>query len=104
MLVKQLNFISSHDILLLHSSDNGLDYSLLDPLSLPFEDCQLRSCIDIRILNDYILEDLVELFTVSLETVPDLNHRITLNPQTSRVIIIDDDGNLTHALDLICLM
>ena len=63
-------------------------------MSLLFEDCQQRSCVEILIHNDYTLEDLVEVFTVSLEAVPDLSDRIILNPSESRVLIIDDDGNV----------
>ncbi|CAI8013442.1 hypothetical protein GBAR_LOCUS8518, partial [Geodia barretti] len=67
-------------------TDNSADIgSLLDPLSLLFEDCQQRSCVDILIHNDYTLEDLIEVFTVSLEAVPDLSDRIILNPAESRV-------------------
>ena len=62
-------------------------------MSLIFEDCQQRSCVDILIHDDHTLEDLVEVFTVSLEAVPDLSDRIILNPAESRVLIIDDDGN-----------
>jgi hypothetical protein len=73
-------------------TDNSADIgSLLDPLSLLFEDCQQRSCVEILIHNDYTLEDLIEVLTVSLEAVPDLSDRIILNPAESRVLIIDDD-------------
>ena len=64
-------------------------------MSLLFEDCQQRSCVEILIHNDNTLEDLFEVFTVSLEAVPDLSDRIILNPAESRVLIIDDDGNVT---------
>ena len=60
-----------------------------------FEDCQQRSCVDILIHNDYTLEDLIEVLTVSLEAVPDMSDRIILNPAESRVVIVDDDGNVT---------
>ena len=64
-------------------------------MSLLFEDCQQRSCVDILIHNDYTLEDLIEVLTVSLEAVPDMSDRIILNPAESRVVIVDDDGNVT---------
>ena len=66
----------------------------MDPLSLLFEDCKQKACVDILIHNDYTLEDLIEVLTVSLEAVPDLSDRIILNPAESRVLIIDDDGNV----------
>ena len=68
------------------------DYTLLDPSTLYFENCQLRSCVTISIHNDEILEDLVEVFTVSLYSTPELNERLTFNPAETIVLIIDDDG------------
>ena len=74
------------------------DYSILDPLSFCFEDCQLRSCIDVSIHNDNVLEEFVEVFTVSLGSVPGLSDRIMLSPAESRVVIIDDEGQLSYFL------
>ena len=89
-----LHVIESHSdlICIILSPDIGLDYSISGPLSLTFENCTLRSCTEMSILNDNTLEDLVEVFTVSLETVPGLMDRISLIPAQTRVLIIDDDG------------
>ena len=46
----------------------------------------------ISINNDEILEDLVEVFTVSLHSTPELNERLTFNPAETRVLIVDNDG------------
>ena len=64
----------------------------MGPLSFCFEDCQLRSCIDVSISNDNVLDAFVEVFSVRLVEVPGLSDRIALNPVESRVLIIDDEG------------
>ena len=92
MLVRKIIVSHSELLCVSLSPDIGLDYSISGPLSLTFEDCARRSCTDMNILNDDTLEDLVEVFTVSLETVPGLMDRVSLIPAQTRVLIIDDDG------------
>ena len=55
--------------------------------------CQRRSCVNMTIINDEILED-NETFEVTLEPNPDLDSRILLAPITAEINIIDDDCKL----------
>ena len=50
--------------------------------------------MNVSIHNDNVLEEFVEVFTVSLETVSGLNERIILSPEISRVLIFDYEGQL----------
>ena len=56
-----------------------------------FEECETRSCIEITIIDDLILE-MDEYFSISLERTTDLDIRITLSPTSGEVVIVDDDG------------
>ena len=58
---------------------------------LSFAACQMRSCVNVSIENDIVLEN-VESFDVTLERAPDLDSRITLDPMDGVVEIFDNDG------------
>ena len=58
---------------------------------LMFDACQMRSCVNVTIRNDVILEN-VESFNITLERTSDLDSRITLDPVNGVVEIIDNDG------------
>ena len=75
-----------------HSAEIGEDYSILDPLSFSFEYCQLRSCLNISINNDNVMEEFLEAFSVRLGTIAGLSEGIMLKPVISRVLIFDDKG------------
>ena len=55
---------------------------------LEFEECQPRSCVNILIVDDILVEYDEEVL-VGLEEV---NANITLDPAEGRIVIIDDDG------------
>ena len=46
---------------------------------LMFAACEMRSCVNVSIVDDMILEN-TESFDVILERTPDLDSRITLDP------------------------
>lgn len=66
---------------------------VLEPVE--FETCESRSCVEITIVNDRILE-IDETFSVVLNRTSDLDSRITLDPTEAEIIIIDDDGTWFH--------
>ena len=68
-----------------------MDYENNDPDILLFASCQTRSCINVVIVDDSILE-LVESFDVTLERTAELDERISLLPVDEVVEIIDNDG------------
>ena len=67
-----------------------MDYGTIDTI-LMFAACQMRSCVDVSIENDTVLEN-VESFDVTLERTSDLDSRITLDPVDGVVEINDNDG------------
>ena len=70
-----------------------MDYENDNTDILLFASCQTRSCINITIVDDSILE-LVESFDVTLERTAELDERISLLPVDGVVEIIDNDGML----------
>ena len=64
-----------------------MDYGAVSTL-LSFAACQMRSCVNVSIENDIVLEN-VEPFAVTLERTPELDSRITLNPVDGVVEIIE---------------
>ena len=56
-----------------------------------FAACQRRSCVNVTIVDDEVLEMVVESFNVTLERTPGLDNRITLNPVNGVVEIRDND-------------
>ena len=71
---------------------SGEDYLALST-RLPFRACQIRSCTNVTIINDRSREPLMEQFSVSLKTVQE-GPRIRVNPEPSRIVILDNDGML----------
>ena len=84
------------------------DYVAVSNFTLMFDRCQRKTCLNLTIVNDDVLE-MVESFTVSLgNTNPNnsiqtedrfahLTSRISINPETAIIHIIDiDGGNCTH--------
>ena len=67
------------------------DYGPLNNSLLLFTACQRRSCVNVTIIEDGILEN-EELFNVTLERTPGLDDRITLDPINGVVQINDNDG------------
>ena len=57
--------------------------------SLIFEICSNRSCTNITIQSDEIMEE-TETFTITLERPSDLDSRIQLDPSEGVVTIFDD--------------
>ena len=77
------NFLSSFSV-------SPLDYIAVDTI-LMFAACQMRSCVNVTVVDDVILEN-VESFDLILERTPDLNSRITLDSVNGVVEITDNDG------------
>ena len=65
-----------------------MDYGSISTI-LAFGECKNRTCTEILIVNDMIVE-MTESFLVILERTPGLDSRITLNPINGAVEIIDD--------------
>ena len=58
---------------------------------LAFSACDTQQCIEIQIQDDIIVE-LTEPFSVTLERTPGLDSRIILDPVHSKIDITDNDG------------
>ena len=70
-----------------------MDYGAVN-VTLSFEACDIRRCVNVTIINDEVLED-VESLDVTLERPPGLDIRVTLLPVDGEIIITDDDGMKT---------
>ena len=79
--------------LYLSLSVTPLDYGELLDAPVVFPPCANKSCVDIPIVDDDVLEN-SELFNVALER-NGLDGRITLDPVDGMVEIIDNDGTHT---------
>ena len=67
-----------------------MDYGAVD-IILMFAVCEIRSCVDVSIVDDMILEK-PESFNVTLKRTPDLDSKIILDPVSGVVEITDNDG------------
>ena len=79
------------------------DYVAVSNFTLVFDRCQMKSCVNLTIVNDDVLE-MVESFTVSLgnsnpsnsiqteDRFAHLASRISIDPETAEIHIIDSDG------------
>ena len=56
-----------------------------------FDSCDVKSCINITIIDDLIPE-IVESFSITLEEASGHDDRITLEPTNAVIRINDDDG------------
>ena len=68
------------------------DYIELN-VTLMFEPCKIRHCVNLTIMDDFIDEP-EENFFYKLQRTPDLHPRITLDPVDGEIVIVDDDGQL----------
>ena len=62
-------------------------------VTLMFEPCETRRCVNVTIMDDFIDEP-DESFFYKLRRTPDLHPRITLDPVDGEIVIVDDDGQL----------
>ena len=69
-----------------------MDYTV-NTDKLKFEVGQTQFCTNVSIVKDDVIEP-TKRFTVSLLQTPDLDPRITLDPDTAQVEIVDRDGTL----------
>ena len=94
IVVQVMNTTPSYDSIMtnlpLTFSVSPSDYGAVDTL-LTFAACVKRSCVNVSIVDDTILEN-VESFDVNLKRTPDLDRSITLAPVDGVVEIIDNDG------------
>ena len=79
------------------------DYVAVSKFTLEFVRCQMKSCVNLTIVNDDVLE-MVESFTLSLgnsnpsnsiqteDRFAHLTSRISIDPATAVIHIIDNDG------------
>ena len=58
---------------------------------LMFTACEIRSCVNVTIVDD-VVDELEEIFDVTLERTPGLDSRIRINPADGQILIIDNDG------------
>ena len=70
---------------------NGSDYSSV-AIPVTFEPCEMRKCITVAITDDLRVEEVEELFIVTLERGPMTNSLITVESVPAVVTITDDDG------------
>ena len=71
-------------------SVSSLDYESVSAI-FTFAACETRSCVDIPIIDDCVVEDNGEMFNVYLRRSPGLDHRIRLSSE-SAVVNITDNG------------
>ena len=69
---------------------SSLDYGVVDTF-LVFAACEMRSCVDVFIMDDIILEN-DESFGITLMRTKGLDSRITLAPVNGVVKITDNHG------------
>ena len=83
---------SSISCMILYSAVAPMDYGALSTI-LMFAECQNRSCENISIEDDAVVEN-DELFNVTLERAEDLDSRIMLNRSRvdGKIEIKDNDG------------
>ena len=68
------------------------DYGSIN-VTLMFDACETRSCVNVTIENDLVNEE-DENFFYTLDRTPGLPPNINLNPVDGEVLIEDDDGRL----------
>ena len=74
---------------ILHSAVTPMDYNRELFTILSFSACETRQCVDVAIVDD-IMNEPEEEFNVTLERTPDLDSRITLDPDNGKIFIQDD--------------
>ena len=67
-----------------------LDYGVVNTI-LVFAACEMRSCVDVFITDDIILEK-DESFGITLRRTRDLDSRIILDPVNGVIEVADNDG------------
>ena len=67
-----------------------MDYGNISTI-LMFDSCDKKSCVNISIVDDDVIED-TESFSVLLAETPGLDVRITLDPVEAEIEIIDNDS------------
>ena len=75
----------------IYNSEAGSDFISSSGPLLRFVACAATACGNISITNDEIMEDLLEEFTLSLESAT-TDSRVRVSAQPSFVRIIDDDS------------
>ena len=70
-----------------------MDYVSVD-VSVPFSECQKRSCRGVTIVNNNQVETKTESFFLSLERTDNLDDGIEVSSQETTVTIFDTDGML----------
>ena len=61
--------------------------------NMRFESCTSRSCVEISILEDTLVE-IDEVFNIILERTPELDRDITLDPVEGQIKIVENDCEL----------
>ena len=74
-------------------SESPSDFTALMLESVEFGECETRRCVNITIVDDLVLE-MEESFIVVLNRTSQLDSRISLEPTTAEIVIVDDDGRL----------
>ena len=89
--------------MLLFSSipESGSDYEYLST-NLSFEPHDLRSCLDIDIIDDCTVEKLEERFEVQMDRTRGLLARIKLDGADSLVYVTDNDRKILYCMLCIC--
>ena len=81
-------------LFILFPLESPADFSAIRNERLIFAPNQRRSCVDVRIQDDDVLEQ-TEAFTISLTGPDNLDERVSLVQTEGTVNIINDDGRLT---------
>ena len=73
---------------------SSLENGAIDTI-LIFAACEMRSCVDVFIMDDKTLGN-IETIHLTLERTTGLDSRITLNPANGVVEVTDDDGKYNN--------
>ena len=60
---------------------------------MTFPSCGKRRCVNVSIVNDDLISEPEEKFTISLSAVPVPPHLILVHPATGEVVITGDDSH-----------
>ena len=61
-------------------------------MAVIFAACEMRSCVNVSIMDDDDVLGDIESFNVTLENTTDLDSSIILDPVNGIIVIIDNDG------------
>ena len=68
-----------------------MDYEELSSKQLTFEPCDTVQCREVVIIDDKTVE-MEESFDLTLERLPGVNSYVDIDPDRTKITILDNDG------------